>query len=112
MYERFKFVNGEDSAEKMYPTYLDTATLYVEELDGEEYLIAYRDDDTPSLSYPPVKASPHGTFAGGKLFGAPGVWVEGMASSDNQNYQLIDAEGDTNSPPNKQTIVITNLISG
>jgi hypothetical protein len=111
VYQRLKLVNGEDSTEKMYPTYLASATKYIEELDGEEYLIAYRDDDTPANSYAPVKASPLGTFAGGKYFGAPGIWIEGMHSDDIQNYQVIDAQGDTNNPPNKQVIKITNLIS-
>ena len=59
-----------------------------------------------------MKASPFGTFAGGKFFGAQGVWIENMASADVQAFQLIDSGGTTRTPPNQQAITISNLLSG
>jgi hypothetical protein len=67
---------------------------------------------SPTNTFSPVKASPFGTFAGGKFFGAQGVWVQNMAAADVKNFQLIDADGTTQSPPNQQSLTISNLISG
>lgn len=72
---------------------------------GEEYVIAY-------TGYAPVKVSPFGSFAGGKLFGARGVWVESMSSLDLMNYQLIDSNGITESPPTFAIISITSVVAG
>lgn len=63
-------------------------------------------------TYTPVKAAPFGTFAGGKLFAARGIWVQGVTYSDIQNYQLVDADGVTQTPPNYQAVTVSNLISG
>jgi len=59
-----------------------------------------------------VKVSPFGTFAGGKFFGARGVFLEGIATADVQNFSLIDANGTTQSPPNFQSVTVTGLLSG
>lgn len=72
---------------------------------GERY-------DMAQTSYAPVKASPFGTFAGGKFFGARGVWVEGLPSADAQNFQLTDANGVTQIPPNYQDVKVTSLVAG
>jgi len=101
VYEYFKFVTRENST---FPMYTASGSL-ITVLDGEEYIQAYP-------GYSPVKASPFGTFAGGVLFGAQGVWVEGMASTDSQNFQLIDSSGNTRTPPNFVTIKITSVASG
>jgi len=62
----------------------------------------------------PVADSPLGTFAGGKFFGAPGVCmtIANLLAGDVQNYQFIDDDGDTQIPPNVQSIEITNLVAG
>ena len=73
--------------------------------DGEQYISC---DPT----YAPVKASPFGTFAGGKFFGARGVWIEGYADADAKNFQLIDASGATQTPPNTVTMKVTALVAG
>ena len=101
VYEYFKYVTEEDSSFDMYTVVAGTITI----LDGEEYIIAY-------TGYSPKKASPLGTFAGGVLFGARGLWLVDMASADSQNYQVIDSDGDTNSPPNYQSVAVTALVSG
>jgi hypothetical protein len=58
--------------------------------DGRFYLAA-------SGSYSQVKAAPFGSFAGGKFFGARGIWLENV--SDSNNLVLIDAAGTTRTPP-------------
>ena len=65
------------------------------------------DEVTP---YTPVKVAPFGTFAGGTFFGARGVWITNYAA--NQVFQLIDADGDTQDPPNLVYIEVTGLVSG
>ena len=81
--------------------------------EGQLYIRAHEDNQaSPTNTFSPVKASPFGTFAGGKFFGAQGVWIQDMAAADVKNYQLIDADNTTQNPPNQQTLTISNLISG
>jgi len=113
-YEYFKYVTRVGSAFSTYPsTKAQGGAITHTALQGQQYIRAHEDNQTvPDNTYSPVKASPLGTFAGGKFFGAQGVWIENMASADIQNFQLIDSNGVTRTPPNKQSIVITNLLSG
>lgn len=67
---------------------------------------------TLSSSYPLVKASPLGTFAGGTFFGAQGVFIQNMAAADIRSYQLIDSAGTLRFPPNQQSLTVNGLISG
>ena len=63
----------------------------------------------------PVVPAPFGTFPGAsKLFFAPGAapLPAEMASADVQAFQTIDDDGNTRIPPNKQTMTLTNLVSG
>jgi hypothetical protein len=62
----------------------------------------------------PVAAAPFGTFAGGKLFGAPGVTLTtaNLNGADVQAYQLIDDDGTTQIPPNTIGVTVSNLVSG
>lgn len=107
VYEWFKYVTREDanSTQLNYQTMYRIQTGAVVEEDGEEYIYA-------QSTYAPVKASPFGTLAGGKLFGARGVWVEGMAAADRQNFSLIDANGNPQTPPNFITITVNSVVSG
>jgi len=55
-----------------------------------------------SINYPTigeVLTSPLGTFAGGKFFGATGIWLANVALADTLNYQLIDNNGITHQAP-------------
>lgn len=112
VYEWFKYVTRED-ANSAAPSGFNHITMYrvndagsaIIEEEGEEYISA-------QTTYTPVKASPFGTFAGGKLFGARGVWVENMDNADRQNYQLIDADGATQTPPNFITITVNSVVVG
>lgn len=63
-------------------------------------------------AYAEVTASPFGTFAGGKFFGARGVWVENYAGADAQAFNLIAADGTTQIPPNSVGVSVGNLVSG
>ncbi|PIY94890.1 MAG: hypothetical protein COY68_01050 [Candidatus Levybacteria bacterium CG_4_10_14_0_8_um_filter_35_23] len=113
VYEYFKLETRIGSTFTMYPTtYPQGGPLSFATQEGQLYIRAHEDTQTsPTNTFSPVKPSPFGTFAGGKLFGAQGVWVENMASADIQNFQLIDSDGSTRTPPNKQSITITNLLS-
>lgn len=99
VYEYFKFVCQASSTFKMYTVASGVITI----LDGEEYIIAY-------AGYTPSKSAPLGTFAGGKFFGAQGVWIEGMASG--QAYQFADSNGVIRQPYTSVTVAITSLVSG
>lgn len=63
-------------------------------------------------AYTPSKASPFGTFAGGKLFGARGVLFVNMDAGDASNYQTIDNAGNTRTPPATVSVQVTGLQSG
>lgn len=93
MYEYLKYVTRRGSTASMTGT------------DGEQYI-------TADPSYALVKQSPFGTFAGGKFFGARGVWIENYDTDDAQNFQLIDASGDTQTPPNTVSIKVTSVTGG
>jgi len=112
VYEYLKYVTRIDSSFTTYGMKMTGAALAFNVLDGEQYITAYNDLDTPANTYANVKASPFGTFAGGKFFGARGIWIENMADADIQNFQLIDSDNTGQNPPNKQAIVISNLLSG
>jgi hypothetical protein len=112
VYEWLKYVTREsaNSTDQInYVTMYPLNNNLVVAHDGEEYIAARYAPDTV---FTPVKAAPFGTFAGGKFFGARGVWVYNMANADIQAFQLIDSNGTTQTPPNFQNITITNLVSG
>jgi hypothetical protein len=111
VYEYMKYVLRENSTFQTFGMMTESATLQINQLDGEQYIRAYNDYDTPASSFAPVKAAPFGTFAGGKLFGARGVWVENMHPDDILAYQLIDSNNATRTPPTQATITVTNLIA-
>ena len=99
VYQYFKFICQEDSTFAMYTVVSAVITV----LDGEEYIIAYS-------GYTPSKSAPLGTFAGGKYFGAQGIWIEGMAAA--QSYQYTDSNGAIRQPYTSVTVAITSLVSG
>jgi len=93
VYEYLKYVSRHNSA----------STLNGDA--GEEYLSA-------GPGYAEVKQAPFGTFAGGKFFGARGVWIEGYNAQDAKNFQLIDASGATQIPPNVVPVQVTGVVAG
>lgn len=54
-------------------------------------------------------AAPFGTFAGGRWFVAQGVVLINVPSSDNNNWQTIDLDGNTIQPPTTITITFAGL---
>jgi len=93
LYEACKYVTCEGS------------TTQLDSMDGEQYISA---DPT----YTPSKQSPFGTFAGGKFFGARGVWIKDYNDLDAKNFQLIAANNSTQVPPNSVICAVTSLVAG
>lgn len=93
VYEAMKYVCREGS------------TTQLDGDNGEEYISA-------DPGYAPVKQSPFGTFAGGKFFGARGVWITGYHSDDAQNFQLIASDGTTQTPPNTVVCKVSSVVAG
>lgn len=73
---------------------------------GQEYRNA------SGFTWSDVKVAPFGTFAGGKFFGARGVWIENMAGADITNYQLKDSTDTTQTPPIQYSLELTGLVPG
>lgn len=63
-------------------------------------------------SYTPLKPSPLGTYAGGKFFGARGVYLINLHPSDVQSYQLLDNTNTTVVPPNYVSVQVQGLSVG
>jgi len=70
-------------------------------LEGQEYIKAVN-------SYTATKSAPFGTLAGGVLFGAQGVWVQGMDSSDSNNIKLTDHNGVQRQPYVSVNVTVSN----
>lgn len=98
MYEYLKYVTRRTATKQLGG---DTPTV-----DGEQYISA-----SPT-TYVAVKTAPFGTFAGGNFFGARGIWIHNYDGDDANNFQLIDASGITQSPPNTILVRITSLSPG
>jgi hypothetical protein len=79
-------------------------------IDSPENTTEGRFYQSAGAAYAQVKAAPFGSFAGGKFFGARGVWVENI--SDPNNRELIDAAGVTHTPPTSITVSVTGVVSG
>lgn len=92
-YEYLKYITRRDS------------TTQLNSVDGEKYISA-------NDSYSTVKASPLGTFAGGKFFGAQGVWLTNYDASDAKNFQLIDSAGVIQNPPNVVGVTVSSVLAG
>jgi hypothetical protein len=64
---------------------------------------------SPSAIITPKKATPFGSFAGGRFFGARGVLLTNVAGDDATNFELIDDQGNTRTNPNK-VLSVTGLL--
>ena len=101
----YEYVKALTTRTSNFPMHRASGSALLDQISGERYRRAL---DT----YAEKKTSPFGTFAGGKFFGARGVWIEDMASGDVQAYTLIDASGSTQTPPNLQSMSVTSVVSG
>jgi len=59
----------------------------------------------------PTKQSPFGTFAGGKFFGAQGVWLDNVPSYDANNFELIDSTNTPQLPPQTIMVTVTGVVA-
>ena len=102
---------GSNSAADVYK-YLKyiTQRTNTSAIDNPENMTEGRFYQSASASYSQVKKAPFGSFAGGKFFGARGVWLENI--SDPNSRELIDAAGTTHTPPNSITVTVTGLQAG
>jgi hypothetical protein len=66
---------------------------------------------TPS-SITPVKVSPFGTKAGSRFFGARGVWLKQVPNTDANNYEVIDNNGVSHTPPATVSVTVNGVVSG
>lgn len=55
------------------------------------------------------KQSPLGTFAGGRFFGAPGVYLINVPGADLNNYEVTDDAGNVNAEPIQVTFTLTGI---
>lgn len=64
-------------------------------------------------AYAEVKQAPFGSFAGGTMFGARGIYIckDTLCPTDVQGIQLIDNAGTTRNPPNLQTLTVNALVA-
>jgi len=66
--------------------------------------------DTAAVTFNANKQSPFGSLAGGRFFGARGVVLIDYLASDENNFQLIDAPGDTKQRPIAISLSVSNLV--
>jgi len=100
-YLQYYLRDGQNIAERIIYTSDGSS---ITELAAEEYIKAQD-------SFNATKAAPFGTIAGGVFFSAQGVWVQGMASADNNNVRLLDNNAVLHTPELSITITITNTIA-
>lgn len=104
LYEYLKFVTMRGYTNSPEQLKTGTGTVADTNIDGEQYIALLS-------SFTPVKASPFGTFAGGKFFGAQGVWITNYDTDDAQNFQLIDATGTSQVPPNTVAVTVSSIVA-
>ena len=66
--------------------------------------------NSAAVTFNANKQSPFGSLAGGRFFGARGVLLSDYLSSDENNFQLIDAPGDTKQRPIAISLSVSNLV--
>jgi len=66
--------------------------------------------NSAAVTFNANKQSPFGSLAGGRFFGARGVVLTDYLSSDENNFQLIDAPGDTKQRPIAISLSVSNLV--
>jgi hypothetical protein len=96
VYERLKYVTR------------DGETTAIDGVQGQQYVTVVGEEG----NYAPVKQAPFGTFAGGIFFGARGIWIENYDTNDAENFQLIDQNGVTRSPPTQAPITVVSVVAG
>ena len=101
-YLQYYLRDGQDSSARIIYTSTGAA---ITQLAAEEYIKA-------AAAYSATKAAPFGTLAGVTFFGAQGVWLQGMATADNNNIKLTDSGGTLREPFTSIDVVISNTAIG
>jgi len=65
--------------------------------------------DVAATTFTANTASPFGTFAGGRFFGARGVLLSDWLAGDENSFQLVDCQGNVRTRPIAITLEVTNL---
>lgn len=63
-----------------------------------------------AITIAPSLEHPFGLFAGGKFFGARGVVLDNVPAADANNYQVVDNDGISKSPPLSVALVVTGVV--
>lgn len=113
-YQYSKFILGDGNPFSMQKIDLTGAAQVRTAVEGQFYLSAFFDIDTPANTYDKIgkRTAPLGNFAGGKWFCARGIWLEDVASADANNLQLLDSDNVTQNPPVQVIVSQGNTISG
>jgi len=96
VYERLKYITSFDFS------------VTIDGDDGYEY----RNANETAGTYADNKQAPFGSFAGGKFFGARGVWLNNIPGADANNIELLDANNVVRTPPLTASFVLTGLKDG
>jgi hypothetical protein len=93
------------------PTYVMLNNSQGTFVTGENLTIGGNSINTTSLvtSVTPTKASPLGTFAGGRFFGATGVYLTNVPGADLNNYQVIADDLVTYQEPIQVSFTLTGI---
>jgi hypothetical protein len=68
--------------------------------------------DVAADTFAAATANPFGSLAGGRFFGARGVLLEDWLAADENNFQLIDSQGNSRQRQIAITLELTNLDGG
>ncbi len=79
---------------------------------GHTALVDTNSGADPVTTITQTKTAPFGTFAGGKFFGARGVFLTDVPGADANNYVLIDSEGVSQSPAASVPVTVNGVVSG
>lgn len=75
--------------------------------DGSNYVTMTSTATAKTIA--PIKVSPFGTLAGGRFFGARGIVLDNVATSDINNYEVIADDGMTYAEPIQVSFSLTGL---
>lgn len=81
------------------------------QVDASNYVVMNSGTST-ATAITPIAAAPFGTFAGGKFFAAPGVYLDDRLTADLNNFQLVDDNGTVRVAPIKVNVTIGNTRLG
>jgi len=98
VYAYLQYLCGDGRTGVFYTSPAGTAIVQVQ---GQAYLKA-------ATAYSETKTAPFGTLAGGVLFGARGVWFQGMDSGDANNIKATDHNNNLREPYLSVNLTIGN----